>query len=69
MEIVVRNTKCFRFEGIQTNSFKEGHFASLFFSSDVSYAVKETEKRESRGKFLKISSVPIENEIYTTLSQ
>jgi len=42
---------------------------SMFFSSDVSYAVKETEEREKLRKFLKISSVPSENEIYTTLSQ
>ena len=42
---------------------------SMFFSSDVSYAVKEIKERESLRKFLKISSVPTENEIYTTLSE
>lgn len=42
---------------------------SMFFSSDISYVVKETEERESLRKFLRISSVPIETEIYTTLSQ
>jgi ubiquitin C-terminal hydrolase len=42
---------------------------SMFFSSNVSYAVKETEERESLRKFLKISTVPSESEIYTTSSQ
>ncbi len=42
---------------------------SMFFSSNVSYAVKETEERESLRKFLKISTVPSESEMYTTFSQ
>ena len=42
---------------------------SMFFSTDISYAVKETEERERLKKFLKISSVPTEKDIYTILSQ
>lgn len=42
---------------------------SMFFSTDISYAVKEAEERESLRKFLKIGAVPTEKEIYTILSQ
>jgi len=42
---------------------------SMFFSCEISDAIKELEERESLRTFLKISSVPTENEIYGTLSK
>jgi hypothetical protein len=42
---------------------------SMFYSCEISYAIKELEERESLRAFLKISSVPTENEIYGVLSK
>jgi hypothetical protein len=67
---------------LQTNPYKRGILPlqksvpaikivllSMFFSCKISYAIKELEERESLRTFLKISSVPTENEIYGTLSK
>ncbi len=42
---------------------------SMFFSCEISYAIKELKERESLRHFLKISLVPTENEIYGILSK
>jgi len=42
---------------------------SMFFSCEISYAIRELEERESLRTFLKISSVPNEKEIYGILSK
>jgi hypothetical protein len=42
---------------------------SMFFSCEISYAIRELKGRESLRDFLKISSVPTENEIYGILSK
>ena len=42
---------------------------SMFFSCEISYAIKELKERESLRHFLKISLVPAENEIYGILSK
>jgi len=41
----------------------------MFFSCEVSYAVRELEQREILRNFLKIGSVPSEKEIYRILSK
>jgi len=41
----------------------------MFFSCEISYAIRELEERESLRTFLKISSVPNEKEIYGILSK
>ncbi len=41
---------------------------SMFFSCEISYAIKELEERESLRTFLKISSIPTQKEIYGILS-
>jgi hypothetical protein len=42
---------------------------SMFFSCEISYSIRELKERESLRNFLKISSVPTENEIYGILSK
>lgn len=42
---------------------------SMFFSCEISYAIRELEERGSLRDFLKISSVPTENEVYRILSK
>jgi len=42
---------------------------SMFFSCEISYAIRELKERESLRDFLKISSVPTEHEIYGILSK
>jgi hypothetical protein len=42
---------------------------SMFFSCEISYAIRELKERESLRNFLKISSVPSENEVYGILSK
>jgi hypothetical protein len=42
---------------------------SMFFSCEISYAIRELKERESLRNFLKTSSVPTENEIYGILSK
>lgn len=42
---------------------------SMFFSSEISYVVKELEIRKSLRNFLKICSVPSEHEIYGFMSK
>jgi hypothetical protein len=42
---------------------------SMFYSCEISYSIRELEERESLRKFLKISSVPTENEVYGILSK
>ena len=42
---------------------------SMFFSSDISYVVREIEERESLRGFLKTNTVLTENQIYSTLSK
>ncbi len=42
---------------------------SLFFSCEISYAIRELEERESLRTFLKISSIPTQKEIYGILSK
>ena len=42
---------------------------SMFFSCEISYAIRELKERESLRTFLKISSVPTEKEIYGLLSK
>ena len=37
---------------------------SMFYSCEISYVIRELEERESLRDFLKISSVPTENEVY-----
>lgn len=41
----------------------------MFYSCEISYVVGEIEERESLRYFLKISSVPTENEVYGILSK
>ena len=41
----------------------------MFFSCEISYAIRELEERESLRNFLKISLVPTENEIYGIFSK
>jgi hypothetical protein len=67
---------------LQANSNKEGQNAppevsacdqnctfSMFFSCEISYSIRELNERESLRNFLKISSIPAENEIYGILSK
>ena len=42
---------------------------SMFFSCEISYALKELEERENLRNFLKISSIPTQKEIYGILSK
>lgn len=42
---------------------------NMFFSCEISYAVRELEQREILRNFLKIGSVPSEKEIYRILSK
>jgi hypothetical protein len=42
---------------------------SMFYSCEISYTIRELEERESLRDFLKISSVPTENEVYSILSK
>lgn len=42
---------------------------SMFFSCEISYSIRELKERESLRNFLKIGSVPPENEIYGVLSK
>lgn len=42
---------------------------SMFYSCEISYVIRELEERESLRDFLKISSVPTENEVYGILSK
>lgn len=42
---------------------------SMFFSCEISYAIKEFEERESLRNFLKISSIPTQKGIYGILSK
>lgn len=42
---------------------------SMFFSCEISYAIRELEERNSLRDFLKISSAPTENEVYRILSK
>ncbi len=42
---------------------------SMFFSCEISYVIRELKERESLRTFLKIRSVPTENEIYGILSK
>jgi hypothetical protein len=42
---------------------------SMFFSCEISYCIRELKERESLRNFLKISSVPTENEIYGIFSK
>lgn len=41
----------------------------MFFSCEISYAIKELKERESLRNFLKISLVPTEKEVYGILSK
>jgi len=41
---------------------------SMFFSCEISYAIRELEEKSSLRDFLKISSVPTENEVYRIFS-
>ena len=42
---------------------------SMFFSCEISYAIRELKEKESLRTFLKISSIPTEKEIYGLLSK
>ncbi len=42
---------------------------SIFFSSDISYVVNELSQKKKLQKFMKIDSIPTENQIYRFLSK
>lgn len=42
---------------------------SMFYSCEISYVIRELEERENLRDFLKIDSVPTENEVYGILSK
>jgi hypothetical protein len=42
---------------------------SMFYSCEISYTIRELEERESLRNFLRISSVPTENEVHGILSK